>query len=172
MELCVSRKWSARVSHWLYRWATHCCPRLPWCQRKCHISWEELEKKKAKNTETRLAFQICNLWFIHLYHLYVISHYRVKGGMMDILTVKSGLCSSFERGDTAHAILKWPLTLGKITLGILYSDSMTQSGIAILLNVLHRGDDLILPLPITSFQPLKLSQCTACASQASLQEDY
>lgn len=46
MGLCVSRKCLARVSRWLYRWATHCCPRLPWCRRKCHISWEELEKKK------------------------------------------------------------------------------------------------------------------------------
>lgn len=42
MGLCVSSKWLAQVSHWQYRWATHCSPRLPWCQRKCHISWEEL----------------------------------------------------------------------------------------------------------------------------------
>lgn len=48
MGLCVSRKWLARVSHWLYRWATHCCPHLQWCQRKCHISWEELGKKSVK----------------------------------------------------------------------------------------------------------------------------
>lgn len=31
MGLCVSRKWLAQVFHWLYRWATHCCPHLPWC---------------------------------------------------------------------------------------------------------------------------------------------
>lgn len=48
MGLCVSRKWLAQVSHWQYRWATHCCPHLPWCQRKCHISWEELETKRRK----------------------------------------------------------------------------------------------------------------------------
>lgn len=55
MGLCVSRKWTARVSHWLYRWATHCCPRLPWCQRKCHISWEELEKKKVKKYRHKIS---------------------------------------------------------------------------------------------------------------------
>lgn len=73
MGLCVSSKWSARVSHWLSRWATRCCPRLLWCQRKCRISLEELGKKEVENTETRLAFQICNLWIIHC-HLYIILH--------------------------------------------------------------------------------------------------
>lgn len=55
MGLCVSRKWSARVSHWLYRWATRCCPRLPWCQRKCHISWVELEKKKFEKYRNNIS---------------------------------------------------------------------------------------------------------------------
>lgn len=48
MGLYVSRKWLAQVSHWLYRRATRCCPRLPWCQTKCLVSWEELERNKER----------------------------------------------------------------------------------------------------------------------------
>lgn len=70
MGLCVSRKWMARVSHWLCRWATRCCPRLQWCQRKCRISWEELERfEKKKNTDTVLAFQTCSRSHIYTYNL-------------------------------------------------------------------------------------------------------
>lgn len=49
MGLCVSRKWLAQVSRWPCRRATRCCPRLPWCQRKYHVSWEELLDKGGKN---------------------------------------------------------------------------------------------------------------------------
>lgn len=93
MGLCVSRKWLARVSHWLYRWATHCCPRLPWCQKKCHISWEELGKKKLKNTETSISISnLLQIWFIYQYCLYVTSQKTVKKGMVNILTMTNALC--------------------------------------------------------------------------------
>lgn len=47
-----------------------------------------------------------------------------------------------------------PSTLGKIILGSLYSDSIIQSDIAISLNVLCRGEDVIFPFQIPSFQLL------------------
>ena len=47
-----------------------------------------------------------------------------------------------------------PSTLSKIILGSLYSDSIIQSDIAISLNVLCRGEDVIFPFQIPSFQLL------------------
>lgn len=81
-------------------------------------------KKECKNTDTRSAFQFCN----HLHHLYVILHEnillreKINDGMVDILTLKTGGCFSFEHGGR-------PPTLGQIILGNLYSDSMIQSDI-------------------------------------------